>query len=375
MLNVIALYSEWIEIGRCLIPPDRLHMLEEIRDAYPPPDHKAHMVELWERTDPDGLSWSKFQEALKQMIEAKQQRTASVTSADPSSPAACLSPTLPSTFELSTVEENIKKLETRFSTLLRSVVKQLESEDKKTDEIHLTLLLELPQPLQVLYSESLDKLSNQLEKAESHRYFFSKLNSCWNFIDFDLLECIIKKHGDHGLNSKMKEYLVDLKEFFGITTVRQLVEYWEPLEKEKTEIPNDYRECMMKLECKAETCTIQKLDDIRKSFKYRLSATRRSIAAMYLAELTEECVIVVWIVSKEIVSELSNGITQLIASNPEFIQEYEISYLLLDDLFLYYPHDNEKKVNIANNNHNAYNFFMNDFFSIGMLAEKEISKL
>ena len=357
MLNVIADYSEWTEIGRFLIPPDRLHMLEEIH-AYPQSDRKAHMVELWERTDPDGLSWSKLQKALKQMIETKQQRTASVTSADPSSPV-CLSPTLPR--ELSTnkeVEENIKKLETRFSTLLKSVVKQLESEDKKTEEVHLTLLLELPQPLQVLYSESLDKLSNQLEKAESHRYFFSKLNSCWNFIDFDLLKCIIEKHGDRGLNSKMKEYLVDLKQFFGVTTVRQLIEYWEPLKKEKTEIPNDYRECMMKLKCNAETCTIQRLDYIRK----RLSATRRSIAAMYLAELTEECVIVVWIVLKEIVSELSDSITQLIASNPEFIQEYEISYLLLDDSFLYYPHDNEKQVNIANNNHNAYNFFMNDFF-------------
>ena len=303
------------------------------------------MVELWEKNDPYGFSWTKLRDALKKLVENRHQRIASTGSTDTDDTILCESPA-----NEDDIKKRIGELENKFSSLIKGMVKQLRVENKKIEDVHETLLLGLPQPLSVLYSDTLEKKYDQLASSKSHLHFFSRLDNCWNFIDFDLLEYVIKRHGGDNLKSEMENYRRDFNKLCEVTTVYELIKYWKPLKEKKSDIPEDFRECMVKLNWKAETCKVQELENLRSDIKNCLDGTPTlSKAAIFLAMMAVNCVIVVWIVSKEIVSELSDGITQLIASNPEFIQKYEISYLLLDDLFLYYSPDLEKQVSDFNN--------------------------
>ena len=72
VLNCIALYSEWHDIGINLgLPPVEL---EKMWQQYQHRDLSSHLVELWQRWDTDGLSWEKLYLALKKVAEARERR-------------------------------------------------------------------------------------------------------------------------------------------------------------------------------------------------------------------------------------------------------------------------------------------------------------
>ena len=72
VLNCIALYSEWYDIGSNLgLPPVELDKIsQQCRGSDPMP----HLVELWQRWDPNGLSWEKLYQALKIIAEMRARR-------------------------------------------------------------------------------------------------------------------------------------------------------------------------------------------------------------------------------------------------------------------------------------------------------------
>lgn len=68
VLNCIAPYSEWYDIGLCLDLPR--HALDEIT-RYPISDQKLHLVELWYKLDLD-FSWRRLQRALELLSEGRR---------------------------------------------------------------------------------------------------------------------------------------------------------------------------------------------------------------------------------------------------------------------------------------------------------------
>lgn len=72
VLNCIALYSEWYDIGINLGLP--IAELDKISQQHHDLDPVSHLVELWHRWDPNGLSWEKLYWALKKISEARAGR-------------------------------------------------------------------------------------------------------------------------------------------------------------------------------------------------------------------------------------------------------------------------------------------------------------
>ncbi len=58
------------------------------------------------------------------------------------------------------------------------------------------------------------------------KLFFYLDTMLWNFIDYALLEYIIKHHGSPAIQQEMKEYVSELFNFQQKTTIAELIENW-----------------------------------------------------------------------------------------------------------------------------------------------------
>ena len=240
VLNCIAPYSDWYEIGMCLdLPTDELDKIK----GYPLPDQKAHFVEMWYRLDPD-ITWRKLQQALS--YEGAMLDKGS-----------------------NAVQKEIESLSDRFATLIADIRKRLDKKTKDVGDVLDTLLYNIPESIKPIYSPIVQDMCGSLERSESHRAFFHKLNDCWNFIDFDLLERIIAKHGGRDLQSAMMKYSTQLRRFLKSTTVHQLIKVWKPtdeymrLDKARQQA-REYPELVVSMDQDPTKFTVQALDTLRK---------------------------------------------------------------------------------------------------------------
>lgn len=230
------------------------------------------------------------------------------------------------------VQLGIQSLRKKFSSLIRNLIKQLESEKTPVSDVHETLVWKIPQRLKKIYDKVRTEMYCRLEECKTLREFFAVLDSNWTFIDFDLLECIINEHGNDKLKSDMKIYIAKLREFCESTTVYKLIKFWEPIYS-PSDIPKGF---IVKLDRSARSCTVQELESLRRDTSHSISDAPLSVAAMILYEIKDGSVIVVWIIAGEVVNLLSESITQLITiKHSEFINKHKIIYLVLDGFILY----------------------------------------
>ncbi len=241
--------------------------------------------------------------------------------------------------ELEREEDDVKvkicNLTKKFHDLVINLRKQCSNVDNVSDT-----LMTLPQPVHLTYSQILDKMIDSLEEVQCGgnvgvmRTFF-KLNECWNFLDFEVLQCMIEEHGSEQLKIEMNSYLNNLCQFRKETTVHQLIRSESLLYKPEV-VPERYKFYVQKLNLDPKTCTIQMLEDFRRDTRYSIQGAPLSVAALILDEIFRSSVIVVWKVEEREVNRLSESIKELIATNYlGFIERYSIEFLLLDDYMLY----------------------------------------
>ena len=235
----------------------------------------------------------------------------------------------------SIIKLEIKALEDEFRTLIIAFRNQLDSKNEDVSEVHDTLLALSPR-LHRIYSPVLEEMFHGLEKCETHRKLFFKLNICWNFIDYELFLHIVEKYGDYELKCAMYKYRDDVRKFRERTSVYQLVASWEdsayrPYDRER------YRKIVVRLDRNSKTCSLEELENLRKYKNYDqpLYDQPLSIAAIIFHDLAINCVTMVWLVAEEDASILFDSLFKW--SHSDFVTRHAINFLSLDDHILYDP--------------------------------------
>jgi hypothetical protein len=323
-LNTIASCDHhWFDIGEKGLGLRRKDMLRVKESTC---DQEAHFVELCHRLDPH-FSLKKLQGALTKLSEKQTMTTPPLRS----KPRALRSNYI--IVERDDLNEEIESLNDRFHKLIDLAKAQLESEKKEIADVYKTLQT-LPPRLSQIYTPILKEKMSDLRDSQSYSDFFFELNANWSYIDIELLERIVERHGDDELKSAMKAYLADLHRFRRTTSVHQLVHVkgWEPtykpFDKEK------YKQYIARLERDPKTCSLQELEDLRKDTSFSIHDQPLSTAVLILHEITLCCVTVVWLVTAENVDVLLVSITELINSS-NFIDRYGIDFLSLDGHIIY----------------------------------------
>ena len=225
----------------------------------------------------------------------------------------------------SDTSKEIDNFERRFEELVFEV--QTEIEEKCTDlkKFRHSITL-LPASIKHEHTKFLKENLSDLKKAENLDEIFMHLNLYWNFIDYGMLEFVVKRYGSLALKQRMNEYMSDLEVFRSATTVFQLFQVWPNCRMDP--IPY-FSKLTTKLDRGLTEYTLQELDRLRKGLCNELSL---STTLFMLQGVIEGSLIISWHVPSEIVPELRRSIPGV---RTGFFQEFGVVSISVDDECLF----------------------------------------
>ena len=225
----------------------------------------------------------------------------------------------------------IENFEDRFHNLRRKVVSELIFTGVKTFAI-IDSLTSLPLKLKIEYEKDIKVLldkdgikDNDKEGVHVQALFFH-LNPLFSFIDYELLEYIIKKFGSTLLKRDMETYCSDIQTFMKVTTIKQLINYLPG----QTEIPPKFSLIEAKIGRNASECTLEQLNTIRR--RYCGEVKLSEIVLHLVAVVASNSFIIRWLVPLALVSDIMKFTRNIEES---FFQEYQITFLTLDGMWLF----------------------------------------
>ena len=115
-------------------------------------------------------------------------------------------------------------MESQFGDLIKGVREDLEFNEEKITNLRDIIQYKLPQRLRGIRKYiSLESIT-----VENFSNFFEDMEYLWDFLDFDLLRCIIIFYKNENLNNKLEIYEKNLENFCAKTTIQELIKHWMP---------------------------------------------------------------------------------------------------------------------------------------------------
>ena len=189
-----------------------------------------------------------------------------------------------------------------------------------TPEILIESLTLLPIALRSEYQSFILRNLETLERADSIRKIFHRLNPHFTFIDYGLLEHIINEFGSKQLKSDMSEYVETVQTFIDQTTVLELMDHWPGV----SEIPPHFEELRVMIDEDPSLYTLRQLDDLRKRF---CSKTRLYETVLILIGIKKRSSFVLsWIIPSICLPEFKSVIGKLSGNFFHIEQIYSLTY-------------------------------------------------
>ena len=223
----------------------------------------------------------------------------------------------------------IYELESQFGELVKGLKEDLLYNEEKISKLRDIIEYKLPQRLKGIR----DHIRLNSITIENFSNFFKELEDLWDFLDFDLLRCIIMAYKNEDLKSNVKIYEKNLEKFCAETTIQELIEHWMPRFIED-EIPENLKSCVTELAWDPNTRKVKDLKKIQKKLKKSLPQ-ELAMAAFYICDIKCCCVKVVWLVWTDFVSQIKDKMRKVFQGNPGFIAENQILCFTLDNEVLY----------------------------------------
>ena len=158
--------------------------------------------------------------------------------------------------------EKISKLEEWFSDLKDKLLSEMKSNQAVSPQTILGSLAILPLPLQAEYKKYVMENLSTLATAPSVTVMFVYLSFNFTFIDYGLLEHLMKKFGSYQLKQDMSSYVEEINVFLDETTVAQLGVHLPG----QQELPPHFDKLLMKIDKDPGKCSLRMLNELRKRF-------------------------------------------------------------------------------------------------------------
>ena len=223
------------------------------------------------------------------------------------------------------IDITIEDFESRFRSLQKEILSQLIKRrvDPSTVINSLTLL---PLKLRKEYEKAIQELLPFFSNKEGIDKLFFRLNPLFSFLDYGLLEYIIKIYGSDTLIQDMNTYSNDMCIFMKETTIKQLVDHLPG----QIKIPPNFSLIEAKIGEDASKCTLEQLNRLRN--RYCSEVQLSEIVFHLVAVVESNSFIVKWLVPSVFVVDIVK-FTRYI--DQSFYQEYKITSLTLDGMWIF----------------------------------------
>ena len=228
--------------------------------------------------------------------------------------------------ESANIASKIETLENWFDDLQTRIINELCTNPDVTAKELLSKLTRLPLSLRKEYESSLAKRIHRMRKeTQINDLFIVHLNDLSSFMDYGLIDYLIKKFGSDGLKKDMVSYCSEMVVFMKETTIEQLRGHLpgEP------EVPPKFSLLKARIDEDPSKYTLEEVNTIRKQYCSKLK-----LSAMVLHLLTfkkSKSFIVWWLVPSAVASDLLRFAKTI---DQSFYQEYKITSLTLDGMWI-----------------------------------------
>ena len=173
---------------------------------------------------------------------------------------------------------------------------------------------------------------SEINNAQSIEELFSLLNLyVWDYLSYQLLQCIVRDYGDDGINRMMQQYVIALDEFKKETTLQDFLSV--QAKKRCPQISDTLREELKEVNFKHCRLTLE-------SSLYDIDQFRLELAecfslpdfAVITAGIKPGCVTTVWLMSLPAVSVIQERIQR---GDIEFLLKHDIVELRIDGRTFY----------------------------------------
>ena len=196
------------------------------------------------------------------------------------------------------IASKIEILEDQFDNLQTRIINELSTKSGITVHNLLNQLTRLPLSLRREYESSITKRIPSMRTETQVNELFIHLNPLTSFIDYGLIEYVIKKFGSDALQRDMRFYCSEMVVFMKETTIKQLKDHFPG----QTEIPPKFSLIEAKIGDDASKCTLEQLNRLRKRY---CSEVKLSDIVFHLVAVVESnSFIVRWLVPSAIVSDI-----------------------------------------------------------------------
>ena len=232
------------------------------------------------------------------------------------------------------IASKIENLEDQFNSLRTRIVNELLANPDITVQTLLPNLRGLPLSLRKEYESSILNRMHRMRTETQVYELFIHLNPLTSFIDYQLIEYVIKTFGSDTLKRDMRSYCSEMIVFMKETTIKQLINHLPG--QFETEIPPKFSLIEAKIGENASECTLEQLNVIRKRY---CSEVQLSEIIFHLVAVVESNFIIVrWLVPSAIVDDIVKSTRNI---DQSFYQAYKITSLTLDGMWLFL---NEAKI-------------------------------
>ena len=184
-------------------------------------------------------------------------------------------------------------------------------------------LMTLPIKYKEEHEDFFKQIENELEKESTINSIWIKLSKYWNFMNYTLLENLIRNIGDRSLKQNMKSYLSSLETFRRNTRLCDFAEHCPAVESRPSEA--DLKEFVLHLKLDWETCTLEQLEELKGHIirKFLLPSF-----ALILKKVSHGSLIVTWLLPAQIASTLVQDLEN--TDNKGFFKEHKIECMTID---------------------------------------------
>ena len=166
------------------------------------------------------------------------------------------------------------------------------------------------------------------EKTSLDRLFVHLDATVWNFIDYALLEHIIKLYCSHELKEEMQKYATNLLAFKKKTTISELIRFWPG----RKEVSPTYCDVVAKIDLDPEKVTLYELDEIRKELSGHFLPPLSEYALIHF-KVRSGSIWVRWVIASDLIPVLTNSICK--PNVADFFCEHSIQCIHIRGIQVY----------------------------------------
>ena len=198
----------------------------------------------------------------------------------------------------------IEDFEDRFRNLQKEILHQLVVSDIDTSTLINSITL-LPTKLKEEYQTAMKELLPSLSKEKTIQELFFHLNFLISFIDYGLLEHIIRLFGCDNLKKDMMSYCDDMQVFMKKTTIKELIGC---LPGRKKALPN-FDVLKAKIGKDTSKCTLHQINTLRKRFCAEVKLSEVVFCLIALED--SNSFIISWLVPSVLVHDLMESAREI----------------------------------------------------------------